>query len=537
MGKLKASFQNNEHLQMFRRKAEALIKNNRLTSDYEISNPDTRELIHELQVFQIELEMQNDELILSHEHLEIEKNKFAGLYDLAPVGYFILDKFGAVDEVNRTGLNMLQVEKPQILSRRFQDYVQMHETDVFYNFIRKMRTLNTRHSCQLRVVSSKGKTYYAQLEGTGIVNKISGDIQFYIAVIDVTNRRQAEQHLQASTERLRMTLEASSTGTWEIDLARQHIFMDDNCYALFGFSPWEFDGKYDTFFKLIHPEERESFRNLLKHAINDGKELDTEFRVILEPTGLRHMAIRGQTIRQDPDQMRFVGIIIDVTEKKRLQEEAETLRLNYQRTITAAGLIAQEKERKRISEALHDSVAQLLYGIRLNLQSYTRTNPVTEQLKNINTLLDQSIAETRSISFELAPSILVDFGLVESVNEMARRLTTPNFSIQVKSSGSKRLNPDMEISAFRIIQELVNNAIKHGNATEANIKISMTTDAVTITVSDNGSGLKVKESDYLLRGSGLRSIKNRVNLFNGSLNIKGGAGKGTSVAVTLKIEE
>ncbi|MDF2431509.1 MAG: hypothetical protein JWP44_1140, partial [Mucilaginibacter sp.] len=205
--------------------------------------------------------------------------------------------------------------------------------------------------------------------------------------------------------------------------------------------------------------------------------------------------------------------------------------------IMSAALQAQEKERKRISEALHDSVAQLLYGIRLNLQNYNRTAPLTESFNNINSLLDQAINETRNISFELAPSILNDFGLIESVNEMARRLTTDNFSIEVKTQGLKtRLKPDLEISSFRIIQELVNNCIKHSNATKACIKINIAKESIILTVSDNGTGFNVKNSDYLMQGSGLLSIKNRVGLFNGSLEIKEGKDNGIIVEVMLRTE-
>ncbi|MDB5006860.1 MAG: putative signal transduction histidine kinase [Mucilaginibacter sp.] len=522
---------------MFRKKAESIINGKYQRSDINYSNMEIKELLHELQVFQIELEMQNDELKLSHDYLEIERTKFSGLYDLAPIGYFILDNFGVIEDVNQTGLNMLETPKTDILGKRFQDYVVRGENDVFYSFIRKMRNFNTKHDCQLKISSDTGKIYYVQLEGNGILNKVTGEIQFYIAVIDITKRRQAEQHLQESNERLKMILEATATGTWEIDLKNKHIFLDENSYAIYGFKPWEFDGKYKTFFQLIHPADRENFRSTLINSVKERRDLDTEFRVILEHNGLRHIAVRGHIIDQHTNITRLAGIIIDVTEKKKLQEEADILRSDHNKSIMYAALQAQEKERKRISETLHDSVAQLLYGIRLNLQNYNRTNPLTAQFNNINSLLDQAINETRNISFELAPSILKDFGLIESVNEMARRLTTDNFSIDVKTHGLKvRLNPDLEISCFRIIQELINNCIKHSNACKACIKINIMKELIILTVSDNGTGFNIKNSDYLTQGSGLLSIKNRISLFNGNLEIKEAKDKGIVVEVTLRTE-
>jgi len=525
---------NSEQLQMFRKKAEAIIRRSKNDAKYPFGGMEMDELLHELQVFQIELEMQNDELRISHGQLELEKAKFSGLYDLAPVGYFILDSFGAITEVNTTGLTMMEYARIDIIGRRFQDYVTKDQSGDFYNLIRKMRTFNTRHNCQLKIATGKGKVYYAQLEGTGILNKATAETQFYIAVIDITRRREAEQRLMESNERLKMTLEVSATGTWEIDLKKQHIYFDENSYALLGFEPWEFDGKYETFFKLLHPEDREFFRNQLLVAVKEDKDIDTEFRIVLKIAGLRFVAVRGHMVHQTQAITRFVGIIIDVTEKKKLQQEAEDLRVNYQKSIVTAGLQAQEKERKRISDALHDSVAQMLYGIKLSLQN-SGTDLLNDTESNVNQLLNQAITEIRNISFELAPALLKDFGLNDSVCEMAKRLNTGNFSVVVKSQGEKvRYQPDLEISAFRIIQELINNSIKHGNATQVTIKINNMNQLIAITVSDNGIGFNLRSVDYLTRGAGLLSIKNRVSLYNGTFEVKSATGKGTAFNITLK---
>ncbi|MDF2433812.1 MAG: hypothetical protein JWP44_3443, partial [Mucilaginibacter sp.] len=329
MGRGKISFQNNEQLLSFRKQAESIINGKYQGAESRYGNMEIKELLHELQVFQIELEMQNEELKKSHDYLEIERTKFSSLYDLAPIGYFILNNFGVIEDVNQTGINMLEMQKTDILGKRFQDYLVRGETDIFYGFIRKTRNFNIKHTCQLKLISVTRKIYYVQLEGNGILNQVTGEIQFYIAVIDITTRRQAEQHLQENNERLKMILEATATGTWEIDLKNQHIFLDENSYAIYGFKPWEFDGRYETFFKLIHPEDRENFRNTLIKSVKDRKDLDTEFRVILEHNGLRHIAVRGHIIDPHTTITRLAGIIIDITEKKKLQEEADILRLNH----------------------------------------------------------------------------------------------------------------------------------------------------------------------------------------------------------------
>jgi PAS domain S-box-containing protein len=528
-------YDKSEQLRLFRDKAEALISKNKETLKSPNTHLEMEELLHELQVFQIELEMQNDELRISHDHLEAERAKFSGLYDLAPVGYFILNKIGEVEEVNLTALQMMGIIKIQILGRRFQDYVDKDQSGEFYNLIRKMRAVNNKHNCQLKIVSGKQNFFHAQLEGTGILNKLTGDVQFYIAVIDITRRREAELRLIESNERLKMTLEASATGTWEIDLKKEIIILEESSYIILGLESWEFDGKYDSFFKLVHPEDRDVFKSQLLIAIKENRDIDTEFRLMSALTGQRFVAVRGHLLRQETNIGRFVGIIIDITDKKRLQQEADQLRNDYQKSIVTAGLQAQEKERKRISDALHDSVAQMLYGIRLSLQN-SGTDLLNDPESNISELLNQAITEIRNISFELAPSLLKDFGLTESVREMAKRLKVENFVIIVKTHGAKvRYKPDLEISAFRIIQELISNSIKHGLATQTTVKISYQNHTLVITVSDNGKGFNTKSVDYLAKGSGLLSIRNRISLFNGTCDIRSAVGNGTNVVISLNV--
>lgn len=525
---------NNGQLRVFREKAEEIITDNGSGHPSHYREMEIQELLHELQIFQIELEMQNDELKISHEHLEAERSKFAGLYDLAPVGYLILDKLGTILEANCTALEMLGAAREQVTGRRFQNYIDNASNETFYGFIRKMRDVNKQNNCEVRVLSENNKAFYATLAGAGIRNKMTGDLQFYIAVIDITERREAERHLQETNERLKMTLEASGTGTWEIDLKKQCIILGEHSYNILGLNRWEFDGQYETFFRMVHPHDKDRVKQTVLNAIKKQKDLDIEYRVTLKH-GIRYLSVRGQIIRANPDVMRFVGIIIDITEKKQFEKEAEDLKQHHQNSIITAGLQAQEKERKRISESLHDSVSQLLYGVKLNLQEITRGSTADERLVSINSLIDQAIIETRNISFELAPSILHDFGLTESVKEMAKRLTTPAFTVNVKATGSvNRLDPGLEISAFRIIQELVNNSIKHGRASHALITIMLMKEQVMITVKDNGAGFKIKNNDYLLRGSGLLSIKNRVSLLNGTFDISSAPRKGTTVNITLK---
>jgi signal transduction histidine kinase len=194
-------------------------------------------------------------------------------------------------------------------------------------------------------------------------------------------------------------------------------------------------------------------------------------------------------------------------------------------------LTAEENERKRMSEALHDSVGQLLYGVKLQL-SQLNSSGQPDVTKQINDLLDTAIRETRNLSFELSPAILVDFGLKDALEELARRLSLPNFHIVPDVKGFRgRLDLTLETYIFRIVQELINNCMKHANATSVQINININK-KITIEVIDNGQGFLVKTTGKP-KGTGFSSIRNRISVYNGSFHVDSEPGKGTQVKVVL----
>lgn len=519
-------------LDHLREQAEKAIEGRISEENVPISKKEIKLIFQELQVHQLELEMQNDELRIANEELEIQRIKFAGIYDLAPVGYFILDKTGIVEEVNTEGLRLLGLKKEILLKRRFQTFIDPDDNEKFFNFLKKMLDTRVPQSCQLRLLSGNNKVVYSQLEGTAISNMPGVITQCYIAVIDISERIEAENKLADTKERLELALAASSAGTWEMDLKTGHLFLDKSNHEICGLALGSFDGNYQSFMNLIHHDDQKRVDEHFRTALNNEKEIDIEFRLPVSAGKNCFIAARGHVVSGPDRHKRFVGTMMNITEKKLLEEEATKLRFDQQRNITAAILLAQENERRRISEALHDSVSQLLYGIKLNLQQIDNKAGGT-YLKKTKNLIDAAINETRNISFELAPSILTDFGLSATITEMAKRLSTNSLTIKVTVDISERLPLSLEVNIFRILQELINNCIKHSGASIVTLAIRRESNSIQIRVKDNGKGFNVKDKNTLSGGSGLSSIRNRLSLYNGKIDVESQPDKGTIVYISL----
>lgn len=501
------------------------------------TTPDTREqdiqaLLHELQVYHLELEVQNEELYRSQEELEQERMRFKRLFDLAPVGYFILSNVCVILECNDTGLGMLDVGRARTIGKRFTHFLEKNESDSFYHFIRKVITTQKSQTVQLKIFSGNDTFLHAQVEGTAITDPATGEMQCYLAVVDITEKINAAMQQREMKERMEMALAASSTGTWGINMRSKAVEVDDFAKVILGLAAGKFDGKYKSFINLVHPGDRDKVDEQLQRAMHNEKDVSIEFRIQADDK-LRHVEARAHMMSEYTSGPYFAGTVTDITERKMLEDETIKMRMNQQREILKAVFDTQENERKRISIALHDSVGQLLYATKISLDlDGTVTDPFP-QIKKASQLLDNAIKETRDISFQLIPSILNDFGLEAAVDEMIKRVSTPTLKISFTYTGiDPRFEASAEIFIFRILQELVNNIMKHSKATEASIELYKNRNRLFIRVSDNGIGFNSKD-EAQRNGTGIYSIRNRVSLYNGSLSIESGEGKGTQVTVIL----
>ncbi|WP_181304030.1 PAS domain S-box protein [Rufibacter sp. XAAS-G3-1] len=234
-----------------------------------------------------------------------------------------------------------------------------------------------------------------------------------------------------------------------------------------------------------------------------------------------------------------LGIVRDTTHQKLRQKEETQYRLSQQKLVMDAILSTQNEERKRIAEALHNSLAQLLYAAKLNLEEIETEQQSTSQsktpLKKVSGFLEEAIRETRTLAHELIPRVLVDFGLKSALKDMATRLTTNSFSVRCVITGfDQPTNAGLETHLFGFVQELLNNIMKHAEGTEALVQVVDRGTAVRVRVQDNGKGMpKNSLEKSASRGMGLTTIRNRVKLLQGTMSIDSSPGEGVCITIDI----
>ncbi|RSK46266.1 PAS domain-containing sensor histidine kinase [Hymenobacter perfusus] len=221
-------------------------------------------------------------------------------------------------------------------------------------------------------------------------------------------------------------------------------------------------------------------------------------------------------------------VIRDVTQRNQLTAEASRQQQRRQHEIMAAVLEAQETERRRIAEGLHNGVGQLLYAAKLSL-------PPTGEVHETRNLLEEAIRATRTISFELTPGVLADFGLKTALEELFKRVPHHHLRVQLRVQHlPERLPAAVEMAAYRIMQELLNNILKHARASEATLLVRYRPTTLELSAEDNGIGFEAAlPTTAPPRGLGLTSIRHRVELLLGTLTVDSAPGRGTLVCISL----
>jgi len=295
-----------------------------------------------------------------------------------------------------------------------------------------------------------------------------------------------------------------------------------------------------------HPEDREKVMEYFR-AVSEQKDFplkELHYRMMDAFGNWHHIRCRHSIFKTDKNGLptQLIGVKQDITEFKKNQEKRIRSKIKRQQEISNAILQTQEAERKRIAEALHNSLGQVLYGAKLKLDMLdVDSGGLPKNNKEIKAsvceLIDTAIAETRTISFELMPATLEDFGLDTAINDMLRnKLAKTGIKYKAFISGLKsRLDPDVEIAMFRIVQELINNLVKHSRATKAEVTVNRGADYVMIKVSDNGTGFTPVKKFPPGKGFGLRSIINRVKFMNGKINFDQPSPSGSMITIDIPL--
>ncbi len=355
-----------------------------------------------------------------------------------------------------------------------------------------------------------------------------------------------------SEERYRMLTENAAGLAFVLDQGGRFLYVNHRAKDVLGYDSRDMVGRY--FGEFVTPESWAKTTAILKDAVTrqskyvnyqwvaqrgDGDEVTLEVEASLSYQGFE--VHRHQGIARDASAERLL--------KEELQKTGRELsavrsREERMREYLSVASMAQEQERARIAREIHDGAIQYLVAMRRKLDllrkdPFLKSPGSKETVADLDSLLDTATTDLRQFARNLRPPVLDDFGLVSACEWLADQTAKEGIKVVFSPVGElRRLPPEIEISAFRIVQEALSNVVKHSAATIAELNLDFGPESLSISVSDNGVGFVVEGSSGSLgRGGqmGLVGMFERAELMGASMDITSEPGQGTRLLVSIPL--
>lgn len=373
----------------------------------------------------------------------------------------------------------------------------------------------------------------------------------------IAERQQAEKSLEQVLQTLRdfhsivnwspaIVFRLRVGGKWPLE------FVSDN-FAQFGYSAAELLSGQIAWPDIVHPDDIGRLVSELTHHVQEGTQhFSQEYRIITRSGEIRWVEDRNQILTDASGVATHIqGIMLDVTERKQAADKLKRLyraleqRAGQLRALACELTEAEERERRRLAQVLHDHLQQILVAAKLRLDRLARRlhdEPIGQSLRQTTELLDQALTESRSLTAELSPPVLYDAGLIAGLDWLARQMQARH-GLKVHldlDTEAAQVAEDIVVFLFQAVRELLFNVVKHAQTDCAQVRMTRSSPTkVQIVVADQGVGFDPAELEHreVAEGFGLFSIRERVSFLGGQFHVDSAPGRGTRMIIEAPLPD
>ncbi len=390
------------------------------------------------------------------------------------------------------------------------------------------------YSTRYRIALSGGERRWLHAQG-GVIFKGKGDqrraVRMVGTVQDITELVDLDETVRQYRERLELVHSALGIGTWEWGVTAETGWWSPEMYELCGV-PTGRTITLKTVLQTVHPEDRPGRLRRLADAVRTAEPgWDEEFRILHPSKGVRWLVSYGRMAFDAAGRPeRLFGITLDITEKKAAEEKARDAIATH--ALSAGLLRGQEEERTRLSQELHDDYVQRLALISMGLDVLkTDGEAPADKIDKLQMYADRLSDDMRELSHQLHPSHLDHLGLMVAVEAECRRIKEyAGIDIIFRGEGCvDQVSNELKLSIYRIVQEALQNVIKHAAAGAAHVTLVCGPESMSLVVEDDGTGFDGDPPS----GLGLTTMRERLRPFNGRLHIYSRRGAGTRLEIVI----
>ena len=421
-------------LTILRQKAEKLLNKESFKVSAKRSNPEMLKLIHELAVHQIELELQNDEIIQAKEEAAmVAAQKYAELYDFAPLGFITLSSEGEIIAINICGSQMLGKQSVHLKNSRFAFFVSDETKPIFNLFLSQIFSNNVKETCKITLLVNGRLPTYVYLSGILADN----EEHCLVSMVDVTAQKQVEELIHKNSLRLELAMKVANMAWWEMNITTGNITFEKRKAEMLGYDPAKFH-HYKDFTTLLHPDDFKKVMKAMQDHI-DGKvdKYEIEYRILASSGEYKWFYDIGSIVQRDLKDRPLIvtGLVLNVTERKKTDEAIRQLNgALEERVIERTAELLKSNTSLRLTEEKYRTVADFTYDWEYWMNeegSYNYVSPSCERITGYS--VEEFISNPKLLDQII---LTADLGVWESHKKDGRL------------NVSEGINPDLN---FRIV--------------------------------------------------------------------------------------
>lgn len=489
--------------------------------NYRIEISDKRD---ELDAFISNINMLGEEL----KSTTITKNFFNNIFNSVSDMLFIMDNKGLIKDINLRVSEIIGMKNEELVGQPMEILNRACENLSYQDLLKKINKNNYPVEFETAFITKKEKQVPVYCSCSKLISENEKNPFLVIIAKDLTRTKLFEKRIKESEEKYKNIFQNSSDSNFILDKTEKMINLNTAGHQLLELFENEL-----THFCLKDLFSKKSDYNLIKKYLKTQDSItDYKTKIISKEKSIP-VLISLSKIKNEHDEFTgYQGIIKDNTYLK------ETENLIF-RTIVET----QEQERDRFAKDLHDSLGQQLSGIKLQMEVLKISPNISKKKYNqliskTNHDLKTAITELRHVCFNIMPRTLKTFGLSFAIKELCRKVheySNIEFDI-IYHKNVPVLDKQLEINLFRIIQEFINNSVKHGKCTHIKISVNFSKTTLHLVLKDNGIGLNKKDISKI-EGFGITNMRSRVDAYDGEIKITGIKGKGTGCEIFIPLKK
>jgi PAS domain S-box-containing protein len=391
------------------------------------------------------------------------------------------------------------------------------------------------HSVEYRIKAKDGE--YKWILDRGKVIERNGDgkpLKVIGTHSNINQRKRAEERVHRSEQLFSSFMANTPTMNWIIDEKAVFRYLNEPYMRSFNLTGTDI-GK--SIYDIFPPDVCDGFVENNWKVWNSGKSMETIEEGVGPHGQKQYYHIFKFPLKSDNGIRLLGGVALDITQKVEIETQLAEERERSRLEVIQAILNAQEKERDEIAYELHENVNQMLTSSKLMLEVAVEKKDMSlEFISRSLEYISEAIAEIRKISHNLRPATLQDISLEAAIGEYVQEINQSG-KLEVEyfysfAGSRKHMSPELQLAVLRMVQEQLNNIIKHAGASEARISLSIKESKLMLIISDNGIGFNVLLTK---KGLGLNNITNRVEFYNGTIRINSAEGEGCVLEIDIPL--